>query len=165
MTNDRLGEIDSVMAARAQRITAATDRQVHADESRQAFLAGFATACEQEIRPAMQAVIDRLRRNGGGGEIDVGHGGPGHPSDPRLTLWMSLDGEIVGHPRPDRQPYLQLDGDSSIRAVHVTEGDMWQGHGGNHSGRVADWQLTEITGELVTTHVVKILGRAASGAY
>jgi len=164
VTHDPLAEIDAIMAARAQRIGEATDRQVHDDESREAFLAGFVIASEQQIRPAMEAVVDRLRLRGGGGEVDSGHGGPGHPSDPRLTLWMSLDGEIEGHPRPDRQPYLQLDADSGLQTVHVTEGDMWQGHGGNHSGRVANWQLSEITSELVTAHLLAILGRAAAGA-
>ena len=89
----------------------------------------------------MEAIIERLRRNGGDGAIIE------RPEDSRLshkhifTLWMSLAGEITGTPRVDRLPYLQLEANVDKRLVTVSEGDIWEGRGGNRSGKVAEWKL------------------------
>jgi hypothetical protein len=158
-----LADIDLIMQGRVRRVHDAIELSARQEAARQAFLVEFAEVCTREVRPAMEAVIERLRRNGGGGEIDVGHGvSVPHPSDPRLTVWLSLEGEIVGHPRPDRHPYLQLDAESGDQLVLVSEGDMWHGHGGNHSGRVCSWRLPEISSQLVTAHLVAIVRRAAA---
>jgi hypothetical protein len=160
---DALADIDVIMRGRDRRLHDAIARSAHDEAVRAAFLAEFTEICGREIRPAAQAVIEKLQQNGGGGEIDTGHGvSVPHPSDPRLTVWLSLAGEIVGHPRPDRHPYLQLDAESGGQTVLVSEGDMWQGHGGNRSGRIGQWQLLEITSELVTAHLLAIIRRAAT---
>ena len=74
----------------------------------------------------MEAVLDRLRQYGGDGLIVEHPGGEARVSTPRLTLWMSLQGEISGAPRLDRHPYLQLDADVENRMIRLTEGDGWQ---------------------------------------
>jgi len=81
---------------------------------------------------------------------------------PRLTLWMSLEGETHRSPRQDRHPYLQLDADAAKGQVEVPEGDMWQGVGTHTSGRARSWQLPEITKEAVSQAIVAILRRAAT---
>ena len=80
--------------------------------------------------------------------------------DHRLILWMSLEGEIVGTARVDRHPYLQLDANVTQRAVTVSEGDVWAGRGGNRSGPVAEWQLSEINTAKVTEEILAILHRS-----
>ena len=89
----------------------------------------------------MEAVVARLRRDGGGGLVNFEpHGGRAGP-EPRLTLWMSLEGEIVGAPRQDRHPYLQFDAVIERRKVRVSEGDMWRGGGSHRSGPIGLWDL------------------------
>jgi hypothetical protein len=123
------------------------------------FLEEFAAVCEREIRPAMEAVLERLRQNGGGGLIQERSGGEGQSATPRLTLWMSLDGEIAGSPRQDRHPYLQLDPNQAERQVQVWEGDMW--HGAGSTARVAPWHRSEITKDSVTKVTIDMVRRVA----
>lgn len=156
---DPLAEIDELMRKRLgdQRDAADESAQLSADRSE--FSAEFTRVCQEQVRPAMEAIVERLRRNGGSGLIEEHPADYRYPND-RLVLWMSLHGEIVGSPRQDRHPYLQLDADVSSRAVAVAEGDMWAGHGGNRSGKVTEWQLSEITASRVTEEVLAILRRA-----
>jgi hypothetical protein len=74
---------------------------------------------------------------------------------------MSLEGPLVGEPRPDRDPYLQLDADPTAKHIVVSEGDMWQGLAGR-SGRVGTWTLEEATGERVTQELLAVATRAAA---
>ena len=125
-------------------------------------MAGFAIACETEVRPAMKAVLDRLRQLGGGGLVEEHAGGEPRFPQPRIVLWMSLKGELVGEPRPDRYPYLQLEADVERRQVQVDEGDMWRGAGGRTSGRARAWDLSELTRQRVTDELLVIARRAAA---
>jgi hypothetical protein len=68
--------------------------------------------------------------------------------------------EIEGSPRQDRHPYLQLDADVNKRSVVVSEGDVWQGRGGNRSRKVGEWRLSEITATLVTERALAIVRRS-----
>jgi hypothetical protein len=159
-SQDPLAEIDHLMEqlkGEEQR-SAARSAQLLADRSD--FSSQFTAICEQEIRPPMEAIVERLRRNGGGGLIEEGAEDASRRRDHRLTLWMSLHGEIDGSPREDRHPYLQLDANVNKRSVVISEGDMWQGHGGNRSGKVGEWWLTEITAALVTREALAILRRS-----
>jgi hypothetical protein len=125
------------------------------------FLDDFAKACVQEIRPAMSAVLERLQQLGGGGLIEEHPGGEARFQNPRIALWMSLKDKIVGDPRPDRHPYLLLEADVETQKVQVDEGDMWQGAGGNFSGPVGVWEVTELTHDRVTKELLSIAHRAA----
>ena len=160
-TGDPLAEIDSLMQKRVDEERKSTARGAQLLADRSEFSALFDTVCDEQVRPSMEAVIDRLRRNGGGGTIEELPEDEGRHRGHRLTLWMSLEGEISGSPRQDRHPYLQLDADVDKRTVSVSEGDMWQGSGGNRSGRAAEWHLSEITPQLVTAEAVAILRRSA----
>jgi hypothetical protein len=121
----------------------------------------FAKACAAEVRPAMDAVVSRLQQLGGGGAVEEHSGTEVRFRSPRVTLWMSLKGDIVGEPRLDRYPYLQLEADVERRKVQVDEGDMWRGAGGHSSGRVATWDVSELTGAKVTGELLAIARRAA----
>lgn len=83
-----------------------------------------------------------------------------HDHKHRLTLWMSLSGEISGTPRQDRDPYLQLEAEMDKQRVAVSAGDMWQGHGGNTSGPVGERELSEITPAFVSQEAVAIIRRS-----
>lgn len=160
-TGDPLAEIDSLMQKRVDEERESTARGAQMLADRSEFSALFDEVCDEKVRPAMEAVIDRLRRNGGGGTIEELPEDEIRRRGHRLTLWMSLEGEISGSPRQDRNPYLQLDADVDKRTVSVSEGDMWQGSGGNRSGRAAEWSLAEITPQLVTTEAIAILRRSS----
>lgn len=156
---DPLAEIDDLMQKRRDDQLSSANQGAQLTADRLEFSAQFAKICQEQVRPAMDAIIERLRRNGGGGVIEE------HPADfryqnHRLIMWMSLEGEIAGAPRQDRHPYLQLDADVAKRNVAVSEGDMWQGHGGNSSGKIGEWQLSEITTTRVTEEILAILRRA-----
>ena len=157
---DPLAAIDAIVQEYARRLQHEAELEAAAHARRQQFLVDFATICQQQVRPAMEAVIERLRANGGDGLVAEGHGGVLHQSDPRLTAWMSLHGEIPEAPSTDIFPYLQLDAEAYDQKVQVSEGDMCQKHG--HSGPVGTWKLSEITAEAVTARLVAILRRAAS---
>ncbi|MGI8753959.1 MAG: hypothetical protein ACR2MN_16925 [Acidimicrobiales bacterium] len=156
-----LAEIDEIVAGVSQRDRQATERGMHEMEVQREFLDEFTTTCRREIRPAMESVLRQLHRSGGGGLIEEHNGGETRIRTPRLTLWMSLEGDIVGGPRPDRDPYLQLDADAAQRDVKITEGDMWRGAGAGHSGPTAVWQLSDITAERITQELADIVRRAA----
>jgi hypothetical protein len=125
------------------------------------FSDDFAKTCTQEIRPAMSAVLKRLQQLGGDGIIEEHPGGEARFPRPRITLWMSLKDEIVGEPRLDRHPYLLCEADVETQKVQVDEGDMWRGSGGNFSGRVGMWEITELTHDRILKELLSIAHRAA----
>jgi hypothetical protein len=130
-------------------------------EAGQKFLEDFATACATGARPAMEAVLERLRHFGGDGLVEERSGGEVRFPNPRLTLWMSLKGPITGEPRLDRHPYLQFEADVEKRKVQVDEGDMWRGAGGHSSGRAGEWDVVELTPDRVTRELLAVARRAA----
>jgi hypothetical protein len=130
-------------------------------EAGQKFLDEFAKACATEVRPAMDAVLERLRQLGGDGLVEEHSGGEARFPNPRLTLWVSLKGEIVGEPRLDRFPYLQLEADVERRKVQVDEGDMWRGAGGHSSGRVGAWDVDELRRDRIIKELLAVALRAA----
>jgi hypothetical protein len=130
-------------------------------EGRQAFFDEFHRVCESEVRPAMRAVLDRLRREGGDGLIEEHPGGEPRFATPRLTLWMSLQGPIEGAPRQDRNPYLQLEAAGSGRVIRVSEGDSWRGGGAGHSGAAGTWKPSDVTHATVLQELAHIVRRSA----
>ena len=160
-TSDTLDGFGPVLAAVAQRDHDSDELTADRLEAGHKFLEDFAAACAAEVRPAMDAVVSRLQQLGGGGVVEEHTGNEVRVRNPRVTLWMSLKGEIVGEPRLDRYPYLQLEADVERRKVQVDEGDMWRGAGGHSSGRVAAWDLSELTGDKVTKELLAIARRAA----
>jgi hypothetical protein len=158
---DPLAGFGPLLAAVAQRDRDSADFTADQLDAGQKFLDDFATVSEREMRPAMDAVLERLRQLGGGGLLEQHVGGEARFRSPRLTLWMSLKGEMVGEPRQDRYPYLQLEADVDRRKVQVDEGDMWRGAGGNSSGRVATWDIADVTRERVTEELLAVARRAA----
>lgn len=158
---DPLAEIDQLMQTKLREEQEAADLRAQLQIDRSDFAAEFTTVCDQQVRPAMEAVLERLRRNGGGGVIEERPENIGEHHTHRLTLWMSLRDEITGAPRQNEHPYLQLDAEVGKRSVTVSEGDMWQGHhGAGRSGRFAEWQAAEITAARVTEELLAILRRA-----
>ncbi len=161
-SEDPFSQIDEILDERKERLLEASDRSAAEDSRRLEFLDSFAKLCDHVVRPAMEAVLVRLRRDGGGGLIEEHPGGEPRYRMPQLTLWMSLEGDVAGHGREDRYPYLRLDADATKRKVQVAEGDMWQGGGTHSSGRIGSWQLSEITADLVEHTIVDILRRSAT---
>ncbi|HVA76085.1 MAG TPA: hypothetical protein VNF71_16140 [Acidimicrobiales bacterium] len=159
-SDDPLAEIDHLMQKRVDEERRSTARSAELLADRVEFSAQFSALCDQQVRPRMEEIIERLRRNGGDGAIEELPEDESLRRGHRLILWMSLDGEIIGTPRQDRHPYLQLDADVDKRSVSVSEGDMWQGHGGNRSGRVGEWRISEITPALVTKEALAVLRRS-----
>jgi hypothetical protein len=159
---DPLAGLDPILAAVAQRDRDAAEITADRLDAGQKFLDDFATACATEVRPAMDAVLERLRQLGGGGLIEEHPGGEARFRSPRLALWMSLKGEMVGEPRLDRFPYLLFEADVQGRKVQVDEGDMWRGAGGHTSGRVGVWQISDLTRQRVTEELLAIARRAAA---
>ena len=110
---------------------------------------------ENVIRPAMEAVIRRLRADGGDGLVVVDP--PNVRGRRRVVLWMSLDGPLVGDPRQDHNPFLQLDADTVNERVDIWEGDLVHQEGVSRD--TGSWTLDEVTAEAVETRVVDILRR------
>ena len=159
---DPLSGFDAIVAEVAEKSRESAQRSTRDSDDQGRFLADFLTMCQCEVRPAMQAVLDRLHRAGAGGLIVEDPGTGARVRNPRLTMWMSLEGEIDGGPRPDRHPYLELDADVAGRKVDISEGDMWRGAGGGRSGRTGVWPLAEITHDRVVQELLAIARRAAA---
>jgi hypothetical protein len=158
-TSDLLTEVDHIFEMRSQSASQSVARQSQAETEAMRLQDEFGSVCEEQILPAMQAFLERLRLNGGGGLLEE-RDGVGARVSPRVRLWMSLSGELIGRPRRDQHPYLQLDFDITRKRVSVEEGDMWKGHG--TSGPAGAWILSEITGDTVTAALLGVLRRAAA---
>jgi hypothetical protein len=156
---DLLAEVDLIFEMRSRGLDPSIERQSLADLERTRLQEEFSTVCAQEIRPAMQAFLERLQMNGGGGLLEEHEGVQGAGVAPRIRLWMSLAGELIGRPRQDQHPYLQLDFDIDLRQVNVSEGDMGKGRGA--SGPFDAWMASEITGARVTEALLAVLRKAA----
>jgi hypothetical protein len=161
LNEDPLADIAAVMAALKQKDQRSADRAAQVLEGRQVFFDEFRSVCEEEVRPAMQAVLDRLRQEGGDGLIEEYPGGEPRVATPRLTLWMSLQGPLEGAPRQDRNPYLQLDADVVDGVIRVSEGDSWHGGGAGRSGSAGTWKLADVNAALVVQELAKIVRRSA----
>jgi hypothetical protein len=161
MPTDPLAELGPVLAAVAQRDRESAEAASVRGELGRKFLDDFAKACVQEVRPAMSAVLRRLQQLGGDGLIEEHPGGEARFQKPRIALWMSLKDKVVGEPRLDRHPYLLFEADVGSLKVHVDAGEMWRGAGGNFSGRVGVWEVSELTHERVTKELLSIAHRAA----
>jgi hypothetical protein len=157
-SGDLLAVIDEIETSEI----AVEQHEIEEDERiasmRSEFSTEFTSHFESEARPAMEAIIERLRSDGGGGvilESDL--------FDHRFTLWMSLSGEIEGTPSTSRYPYLQLDAEVKENRVRVSEGDSWRGRPGASSGKVTDWTLEEMDAAHIDREVVEILRRSTAG--
>lgn len=158
-STDLLAEVDHIFEMRSRRMHHSADRLAQADTENTRLQDEFASVRAQTIEPAMQGFLERLRMNGGGGLLEIREGVQGAGVSPRVRLWMSLSGELIGRPRQDQHPYLQLDFDMAQQRVNVAEGDMWKGHG--TSGPAETWIASEITVDMVTQSLLGILRRAA----
>ena len=96
--SDPLSEIGSILAALNRSDQRSAESASRLLEARHEFVEQFQAVCKSDVRPAMEAVMQRLRQDGGDGLIEEHPGGEARVSTPRLTLWMSLQGEIVGAP-------------------------------------------------------------------
>lgn len=159
-SDDMLGAFGPLVAAVAQRDRDSAEVSAERLVAGEKFLADFALACESEVKPAMKAVLEQLRRSGGDALLEEHPGGEARFANPRIALWMSLQGE-VGEPRLDRHPYLLLEADVEARKVQVDEGDRWRGAGGNSSGRAGTWEVSELNRERVIRELLAIAQRAA----
>jgi hypothetical protein len=160
--DDPLAAIDDILEQRAERLEEVADQGEQEASRRIEFLDDFASFRGRVIRPGMEAVLERLRRDGGGGFIEEHSGSEPRYRLPGLTLWLSLEGEVPSEGREDRFPYLRLDADAAHRVVKVAAGDMWQGGGTHTSGPAGTWVLDEITVDLVEHTIVDLLRRSAT---
>jgi hypothetical protein len=150
-------EIDEALTVWSSRERAFVEREAAAKVEREKFLRDFEELSKSVIKPTMESVIERLRRDGGDGAIEERRWDAFHT--PRVILWMSLEGEISDKPGQDRNPFLQLDADVAHRQVNVWEGDMWERQG--LSRVTSPWKLNEISPASVTERIAGILQRAA----
>ena len=114
-SEDPLAAIDEIEQSwlDAERHRAEEAERVLLDRSE--FSRDFISRFEDDVRPAMEAVIERLHADGGGGVIVERPADETRRFTHRFTLWMSLLGEIEGTPREDRHPYLRLDANVDTR--------------------------------------------------
>jgi hypothetical protein len=159
-STDALREVDRIFEIRSRGLSHSAESQERADTERTRLYEEFSSMSTHVIRPAMEAFLARVRVNGGGGLLEVRDGVQEAGVSPRVRLWLSLSGELIGRPRQDQHPYLQLDFDVALQLVHVAEGDMWKGHGS--SGPVGSWVVSDITDVVVTESLIEILRRAAA---
>ncbi len=155
---DELAAIDDVLDVWAARRQAFRRQRVEDEDERREFIRHAEGIASSVIRPTLEAVAQRLKACGGDGRLverpmDAFHG-------LRLTLWMALDREVTMLDRPDLYPYIRLDLDVANRRFTLWEGDMWERQG---ASRPTDpWELSDISGPIVTERVIAILRRAAS---
>jgi len=154
---DSLSEIDTLLSRRSSKERQIAEQASDAKAGRETFLQDFEETLRQVIRPTMEAVLKRLQEDGGDGAIQERGSDASH--SPRVILWMSLEGEISADPHQDRNPFLQLDANSTDKQVDVWEGDMWERQG--NSKATVPWKLSEISAESLTERIVRILERAA----
>ena len=121
------------------------------------FLKEFEDLTDTVIRPTMEMAVERLRTDGGDGLIEEHHLDALHK--PRVTLWMSMQGEVAS-PRQDLNPFLQLDADVANRRITVWEGDMVKNQGTSRA--TSPWTPSEVTPESIMDRIVGVLRRAGT---
>jgi hypothetical protein len=144
-SEDPLVEIDQIVDHWSHLRQQSVEEQAHAELEREQFLQEFQDITRSVIRPTMARAIERLRKDGGGGLIE--EHAPDSLHKLRVTLWMSMEGEIAGSPRQDLNPFLQLDADLANRRIDVWEGDMVE---------------NQVTPDSVMERIVDILRRAGT---
>ena len=157
-SGDSVVEIDQIVGHWSALRREGVEKEAQAESERNQFLTDFRDITDSVIRPAMQAAVDRLGKDGGGGLIEERKEDLMHR--PRITLWMSLEDAITGTPRQDLNPYLQVDANVGLRRIDVWEGDMWEKEG--NSRATSPWELSEVSNESVTERILGILRRAAT---
>jgi hypothetical protein len=156
----QLRVVDEVLAEYHLERRIALEFEQRAISEREHFGRAASHALRCVVKPALQAVASRLVEDGVGGLVEERP--PSGRFGPRLVLWMSLDGAIVTEPRPDRNPYLQLDLDAGLREVRVWEGDMWLNLGASRLAKPLT--LEELTAAVATDRAIAVLERAAGHA-
>ena len=155
---DSVGGIDRILGEWTDREEEFAKKADEAKAGREEFLDRFRDVMGCVIKPAMEAIVQRLEEDGGDGAIWEGDSEAMHR--PRVILWMSLKGKMSNSPRQDRNPYLQLDLDMARHQIDVWEGDMWENTG---VSRATDpWDLRDITPEKINRAVMGILDRATN---
>jgi hypothetical protein len=152
-----MAEIDQVIEEYEEHQAEGVAEEYHRRVDRETFVRHADEIIDTIIRPAMDDVVERLRRDGVGGRIDESPAD--HLRPQRITLWMSLDGPVGDEPRQDLNPYLQLSVDVPNRCIDLWEGDMWHKLGASRAAE--PWNLSEITTKKVVARIVAILRRAA----
>jgi hypothetical protein len=156
--DESIGKIDQLVSHWSDLRQESVEKQAKAKAERDQFLKEFQDLTQAVIRPTMEAAVARLQRDGGDGMIEERQEDVFHRE--RLTLWMSLQGQIAGSPRQDLNPYLQLGVDAGNLRIDVWEGDMWERQGSSRA--TTPWHLHEVTPETVTKRILDILRRAGT---
>ena len=155
---DSVGGIDRILGEWTDRQEDFARKASEAQAERDEFLDSFSQIMRGAIKPAMEAIVQRLEEDGGDGMIWEGESEA--MQRPRVILWMSLKGKMSASPRQDRNPYLQLDVDVARHRIDVWEGDMWENS--VVSRATAPWDLEDITPETIDRAVMGILDRATN---
>jgi hypothetical protein len=158
VATSELIEIDEIVDHWSHLRQQSAEERAGAEIEREHFLQEFRDITRSVVRPTMEVAIERLKKDGGGGLIEEHTMGSLHK--PRVTLWMSMEGEIEGSPRQDLNPFLQLDADPVRRRIDVWEGDMVENQGTSRA--TSPWELSELTPETVMDRIVHILRRAGT---
>jgi hypothetical protein len=165
-SEDPLDQIGQIVSDHASILREITERATQLEVHQRAFVEEFTKKCEADIIPAMEAILTRLRAGGGGGAVEYEPRGGISSRYPRITIWLSLEGEVRGNPSQDRVPYLQLDANPRPMKVEISEGDIWQSGptwkdpGKHRAGFVGVWDLEELTQTAIIEEVRGILERA-----
>lgn len=154
---DSLRQIDQIVDHWSHLRQKSAEEKAHSEVEREHFLKAFQDTADSVIRPTMEMAIERLRNDGGDGLIEERHLDTFHK--PRVTLWMSMQGEVAS-PRQDLNPFLQLDADVANRRIGVWEGDMVENQGTSRA--TSPWALSEVTPESVMDRIVGVLRRAGT---
>jgi nucleotidyltransferase/DNA polymerase involved in DNA repair len=157
VNEDSLQQIDQIVDHWSHLRQESAEEQAHSEVEREHFLKDFQDITNSVIRPTMEMAIERLRTDGGDGLIEERHLDALHK--PRVTLWMSMQGEVA-NPRQDLNPFLQLDADMVNRRINVWEGDMVENQGTSRA--TSPWSLPEVTPESIMDRIVDVLRRAGT---
>lgn len=155
---DPLIEIDHIVDHWSHLRQEFADEEARTEIEREHFLQQFHDITQSVIRPTMESAVERLRKDGGDGLIEE------HDLDalhkPRVILWMSMEGVIVGFPRQDLNPFLRLDANVVHRRIDVWEGDMVEKQGTSRAS--SPLALSDVTSDNVMERIVDILRRAGT---
>lgn len=93
---DRLATVDALLATYRDQQSAAASLRRELDAERETFVDEAHHALEYIAKPALWAIAQRLLTDGGGGMVVEQAAESKHGQ--RLTLWMSLEGQVASPP-------------------------------------------------------------------
>lgn len=158
MRKEREAELEALLRRFTERIDQDERDRVRLADDRTDFFNAFEALKRTRIRPVMEAFRDQLRSNGQSCEV-VEHGDPWSEDvtqHPTIELRVEPSFRPCPAYAPDACPWVRFEANGETLLVHVHTSTVVPDRGGTIGSR-GDYQIEEVTSELVEQEIMEVL--------